>query len=653
MSELQFPKDPVLGQEYDFAPYKYYWDGVKWKTKGIGYNPVNDLRDELEPRVSTSESKISNNESKVFEALKRSYAEAGLTLRPVSESFEDGGTLTSASDVLLHEASGKAYSGSGPYPQTVSAATDPASVGFTDRSNSLITSEKIKTKYGTLNVFMDRVAHATAVGILTTNTPSQNTTALNTIRAAGGVHLYIPAGIYSFDVFATTGLLGVEGAGKDLTIIELAGTSSPVMVQPGPIVHKGIWFKSVAGSLEWSRIVMADYSVFEKCKVSGFIHTSSAPNAWGCYFKSVKGCRLYHVEFDNNSQSDIPILEGTTDLIVDGCFSTSGNLFINFEPNFGTPVMSGIVLRNMAIKKLFLQCNDLLTAPDDLVKVDGCVISELRYDGLGVSFSESRIDSITNISNDGRNRTYGSSITGIRVSARELVPDPMLSNVGHTGSGCPWTLNYSTTAPINRYNRAASGEIIIGVNSVAASTSLTTGNLSCEPNTPYLFTICKEVLAGATRPDIVAVGFKDSGGTLIDTKKYLARKLAVNGPDRHQHILVSPANAAFVELFVAGGDTAETYQSVAYRYVSIRKIEAGKTGIDSSAVGYSSFPSRVKLPITKAQFDVAQYYLAPLPVGTEVEFAFAAAAARLARVTAQAADNTAKIGTLQIIANYP
>ena len=47
MSELQFPKDPVVGQEYDFSPYKYYWDGIKWKTKGIGYNPVNDLRDEL------------------------------------------------------------------------------------------------------------------------------------------------------------------------------------------------------------------------------------------------------------------------------------------------------------------------------------------------------------------------------------------------------------------------------------------------------------------------------------------------------------------------------------------------------------------------------------------------------------------------------
>ena len=122
MSTLQFPANPVVGDTYDWDAYKYVWDGEKWKTKGIGYNPVNDLRDELEPRIS-------NNESKVFEALRRSYAEAGYNL--VDGSFEAGGTLTSTTDVLLHEASGKAYSGAGPFPQTVTAGTNPLVGGFT------------------------------------------------------------------------------------------------------------------------------------------------------------------------------------------------------------------------------------------------------------------------------------------------------------------------------------------------------------------------------------------------------------------------------------------------------------------------------------------------------------------------------------------
>ena len=120
MSELQFPKNPTVGQEYAFAPYKYYWDGVKWKTKGIGYNPVNDLQDELEPRIS-------NNEAKVFKALKRIYASAGLNL--VEGSFEEGGTLAVANDVMI-TASGDGYSWKGPvFPHNVAKGTNPTLPG--------------------------------------------------------------------------------------------------------------------------------------------------------------------------------------------------------------------------------------------------------------------------------------------------------------------------------------------------------------------------------------------------------------------------------------------------------------------------------------------------------------------------------------------
>lgn len=67
------------------------------------------------------------------EALRRSYAEAGYNL--VDGSFEAGGTLVNANDVLLHEASGKAYSGpSG----NVAAGTDPTAGGWVDRSGAVL-----------------------------------------------------------------------------------------------------------------------------------------------------------------------------------------------------------------------------------------------------------------------------------------------------------------------------------------------------------------------------------------------------------------------------------------------------------------------------------------------------------------------------------
>ncbi|QDB70330.1 hypothetical protein CF8_0160 [Aeromonas phage CF8] len=62
------------------------------------------------------------------EALRRSYAEAGLNM--VDGSFEKGGILVNANDVLLHEATGKCYSGNA---GTVAPGTLPTAGGFQSR----------------------------------------------------------------------------------------------------------------------------------------------------------------------------------------------------------------------------------------------------------------------------------------------------------------------------------------------------------------------------------------------------------------------------------------------------------------------------------------------------------------------------------------
>lgn len=40
MAALEFPENPVLNQTYDFPPFQYIWDGVKWKTVGRGADTV-------------------------------------------------------------------------------------------------------------------------------------------------------------------------------------------------------------------------------------------------------------------------------------------------------------------------------------------------------------------------------------------------------------------------------------------------------------------------------------------------------------------------------------------------------------------------------------------------------------------------------------
>lgn len=68
-----------------------------------------------------------------IESLRRSYAEANYNL--VDGSFEAGGTLTSASDVLLQESSGKAFGWGGTFPKVVAAGS--AVAGFVDKSQAV------------------------------------------------------------------------------------------------------------------------------------------------------------------------------------------------------------------------------------------------------------------------------------------------------------------------------------------------------------------------------------------------------------------------------------------------------------------------------------------------------------------------------------
>lgn len=70
------------------------------------------------------------------ELWRRSLAEAGYNL--VDGSFEAGGTLVNANDVLLQERTGKAFSGPA---GTVAAGTNPVADGYADKSGELLRSQ--------------------------------------------------------------------------------------------------------------------------------------------------------------------------------------------------------------------------------------------------------------------------------------------------------------------------------------------------------------------------------------------------------------------------------------------------------------------------------------------------------------------------------
>ena len=110
---------PTNGNYYSWtgAYPKVVAPGTDPTSAGSGYVPRTDVvfRAEITPSVT--------------EALRRSYAEAGYNL--VAGSFELGGTVTTATDVLLHEAEWVAYSWGGTLPKVVAAGSAPASAGGT------------------------------------------------------------------------------------------------------------------------------------------------------------------------------------------------------------------------------------------------------------------------------------------------------------------------------------------------------------------------------------------------------------------------------------------------------------------------------------------------------------------------------------------
>ena len=135
------PQRPVNGSEWycttDGRTYVWYEDGNS--SQWVESSPQS-TNDGLEKSLDVI---LDPKYKQIREALRRSYAEAGYNL--VGGSFESGGTLTSATDVLLQEKTGKVYSWTGSYPSggyVVVPDTDPTVIaGYVPRTDVALRSE--------------------------------------------------------------------------------------------------------------------------------------------------------------------------------------------------------------------------------------------------------------------------------------------------------------------------------------------------------------------------------------------------------------------------------------------------------------------------------------------------------------------------------
>ena len=178
------------------------------------------LRDEITPSVT--------------EALRRSYAEAGYNM--ASGSFEAGGTLVNANDVLLQERTGMAFSWAGTFPKVVAAGATPATSGgvganaWKDQSHTYAT--VTAAQFGAFGNGLDYTTQLQA--------------ALNELESRGGGTLLLGPGVFCLSIansisayacLVVPANITIRGAGKLLTTIQRIpverGVNGVLMVNKG------------------------------------------------------------------------------------------------------------------------------------------------------------------------------------------------------------------------------------------------------------------------------------------------------------------------------------------------------------------------------------------------------------------------------------
>lgn len=155
----------------------------------------------------TTEFPIPKGGAAGFAALRRTYADAGLLL--VAGSFETGGTLSSATDVLLHNVAAQAYAWTGAFPHVVAPGTDPTAVtGYVPHTDIVLRNELAGSGgAGLIGGLTKPVTWAGFAGGADPTGAAASDTALAAANAEGS-SIYVPSG--TFKITGNTDVSGCE-----------------------------------------------------------------------------------------------------------------------------------------------------------------------------------------------------------------------------------------------------------------------------------------------------------------------------------------------------------------------------------------------------------------------------------------------------------
>ena len=272
-------------------------------------------------------------------------------------------------------------------------------------------------------------------------------------------NIIIPNGIYLLDYVSFNDNTIVNGCGSTLNLI--LPPSSPLCAFRDNSIIRNLTFNCLNEDREWNRIDMSTRNNIniENCVITGFRHNSNTPNAWGLYTKNSKNIKIINCKFDNNTQSDIALTEGTENILIENCTPLNNYFKINLEPQ---GIIKNVTLNNNNISYLSLVSNDVTKWAMQNIILNNNIIDLLYCNGVIGEFNNNTIKDIELITINlfsniiKNNNTFGYS--------KQLNDDIFLNNIQNTNAEdkkISWSVGYTNKSKcINRLTSIEKGKYL-------------------------------------------------------------------------------------------------------------------------------------------------------------------------------------------------
>lgn len=334
--------------------------------------------------------------------------------------------------------------------------------------------------------------------------------------------LIINSGTYIINRFLPATHQEIIGSG-DATI-KVNGSVAPLCYIESNVKLSNLTIESTKSNLEWNRCDIYGKSnvTIENCTIKGFRHDNPAPNAWGILVTDSDNVIIRNCYFDNNSQSDIAVVQDTDSIIIENCNGTA--LHINFEPNNVNPIKN-VNINSCDIDLLELQENSYSDTSIRNAVVSDCTINTLGYDGASVTFIDCKINNFKPMI--ANNIGFGGNLKLINSAnlSKNLITDPYLDTL--KSDGTEWLMNYTPSAwndVVNAVENEDGRCIVLNENNTDTQISIKHSNFNVDAGDVYLFRInSKEVTVGSGSNYVslnLKVKYLDSNNDTVSTVDY-------------------------------------------------------------------------------------------------------------------------------------